>query len=178
MMSSPADRAPVAEDRIEVPSQFKVQLDGVFDAYFVVQDALSHDRFGDAQTGAARLQKALESIDMGLVPKSHHSAWMTEYGRLKQSATQISTAKDIEAARAAYEPLSNGLIVAAKKYGTSGKQPIRRYHCPMAFNNRGADWLHNKPGLENPYFGAAMFSCGVLKEVIEPGPAVKTEGGN
>jgi len=176
MMSSAADPAPVAEDRIEVPSQFKMQLDGVFDAYFVIQDALSHDRFGDAQAGAARLQKALQSIDMGLVPKSQHSAWMTEYGRLKQSAIQISAAKDIEAARAAYEPLSNGLIVAAKKYGTSGKQPIRRYHCPMAFNNRGADWLHNRPTIENPYFGAAMFSCGVLKEVIEPGPAEKTTG--
>ena len=46
----------------------------------------------------------------------------------------------------------------------------------MAFNNRGADWLQNKPGLENPYFGAAMFSCGVLEEIIEPGPAEKGTG--
>jgi len=178
MMNPAAERAPVAEDRIEVPSQFKVQLDGVFDAYFLIQYALSHDRFGDAQAGAVRLLKALESIDMGLVPKSNQGTWMSEYGLLIQSATRISTAKDIEAARAAYEPLSNGLIIVGKKYGTSGKQPIRRYHCPMAFNNRGADWLDNKPGLENPYFGAAMFSCGVLKEVIEPGPASKSDGGN
>jgi Cu(I)/Ag(I) efflux system membrane fusion protein len=36
----------------------------------------------------------------------------------------------------------------------------------MAFNNRGADWLQNQTGVENPYFGSAMFRCGDQVEII------------
>jgi Cu(I)/Ag(I) efflux system membrane fusion protein len=38
----------------------------------------------------------------------------------------------------------------------------------MAFRNRGADWLQDKSGLLNPYFGAEMLTCGVLKETLRP----------
>ena len=165
-------------NRVAVNPQFLAKLDGVLDAYFAIQDALSHDQFGDAQSGAGLFGKALASIDVNLVTGGSPDAWRLESAPLAKNSTLISSAKDIEVARAAYEHLSNGLIVIVKKYGSSGKQPIRRYHCPMAFDNRGADWLDNKPTIENPYFGAAMFSCGVLKEIIEPGPAGKSEGGN
>ena len=30
----------------------------------------------------------------------------------------------------------------------------------MMFDNRGASWLQNKEGVENPYFGDMMFECG------------------
>ena len=47
-------------------------------------------------------------------------------------------------------------------------EPIRRFHCPMAFDNRGADWLQNTPETANPYFGKAMPRCGEQVEVIQP----------
>ncbi len=176
MMSPASDDASTMETQIAVPPEFKAQLDGVFDAYFAIQDALSHDRFNEAQTGARQLQKALTAVESNLIPNDGRGPWMAESSSLTKNSSAISSAKDIEAARAAYEHLSNGLITLVKKYGSSGKQPIRRYHCPMAFNDRGADWLQNKEGLENPYFGSAMFTCGVLKEIIEPGPAEKAAG--
>jgi hypothetical protein len=36
----------------------------------------------------------------------------------------------------------------------------------MAFKNRGADWIQNKRGTENPYFGAAMFKCGEVEGIL------------
>ncbi|MCB0295126.1 MAG: DUF3347 domain-containing protein, partial [Calditrichaeota bacterium] len=43
---------------------------------------------------------------------------------------------------------------------------VYRYHCPMAFDNKGADWLQDKQGVENPYFGSAMFRCGEEVEKV------------
>jgi Cu(I)/Ag(I) efflux system membrane fusion protein len=40
----------------------------------------------------------------------------------------------------------------------------------MAAGGKGAYWLQNKPGTENPYYGSAMFKCGEQVETIFPGP--------
>jgi Cu(I)/Ag(I) efflux system membrane fusion protein len=38
-------------------------------------------------------------------------------------------------------------------------------HCPMADNNKGADWLSKEKEIKNPYFGNSMLTCGeVTKE--------------
>jgi len=157
---------------------FNTQLDAVLTAYFVVQEALSHDRFADVGVGAQQLLQGLEMVDGSQFPASERQTWTEDYAILKRHAAWQSSAKDVEPARAAFEHLSSGLIAVVKRYGTSGRQAVRVYHCPMAFNNRGADWIQSKDGIENPYFGAAMFTCGVLKEVIHPGPGAAPSGGS
>jgi len=84
--------------------------------------------------------------------------------------------KDIQKTREGFHILSDILIEIAGKFGTSGKQTILKYHCPMAFGNRGADWLQNKHGTENPYFGSIMFKCGVEVETIS-NTGLKGKGG-
>jgi hypothetical protein len=39
----------------------------------------------------------------------------------------------------------------------------------MANDNKGAYWLQNKKGTENPYFGSSMFNCGSQVEIVSPG---------
>ena len=93
---------------------------------------------------------------------------MNEEKSIEQSAGGLATAKDIAKAREAFALLSESLIAVAKRFGTTGQEPVLRFHCPMAFDGRGADWLQDKPGTENPYFGAAMFKCGTKTETIVP----------
>jgi hypothetical protein len=38
----------------------------------------------------------------------------------------------------------------------------------MAVGGKGAYWLQNKTGVENPYYGSAMFTCGEQVETIYP----------
>lgn len=40
------------------------------------------------------------------------------------------------------------------------------HHCPMAFDDKGADWLYDKRDIYNPYFGEVMLRCGVVKDKI------------
>jgi len=50
-------------------------------------------------------------------------------------------------------------------FGT-GKTIYVQY-CPMAFGNKGADWLAKEEEIRNPYFGDKMMKCGLVKRELE-----------
>lgn len=163
---------------LETPQEFKKQLDGAFANYFAIQQALSQDKLEGTRTATDKLLASFDTIDMKVLDADTHTAWMKELSGLKKSAKAMAAAKDIEKLRAAFAMLSESMMVIAKRFGTSGGQPILRFRCPMAFDNRGAEWLQNKPATENPYFGSVMFKCGDQVETIHPGPAEKEATGN
>jgi Cu(I)/Ag(I) efflux system membrane fusion protein len=152
-----------------VSDAFKTQLKSVFSAYFTIHQALSQDDFKGAGEGVKKLAEAIDTVDMKLLEGKPHMAWMEEQKTLKKSVQELTEAKDIEDARKAFIPISDSLYTVAKRFGTSGSQPVLRFHCPMAAGGKGAYWLQNKPGTENPYYGSAMFKCGEQVETISPG---------
>jgi len=169
---------PVMPEAFQVPDAFKQQLGAVLSAYFKVQQGLSRDELDAAKSEAAGVLKALDATDMALLEGPAHMAWMKELDGLKKSAGDLAEATDIQGARVAFALLSESLAAVATSFGTPGEEPVLRFHCPMAFNNRGADWLQNKAEAENPYFGQTMLRCGEQTQVISPGPAHKeAEGG-
>jgi Cu(I)/Ag(I) efflux system membrane fusion protein len=165
-------------ETFNVSDSFKTQTDGIFSVYFKIHQALSQDDFKGAQDSAKEMQEALNAVDMELLTGSAHMAWMEDQKALKKSAQEVISAKGIEGARSAFIQLSDSLYAVAKKYGTSGKQPILRFHCPMAAGGEGAYWLQNKPGTENPYFGSRMFKCGDQVEIVSPVPVKEQSGGH
>jgi Cu(I)/Ag(I) efflux system membrane fusion protein len=42
---------------------------------------------------------------------------------------------------------------------------IYEEHCPMAFDNKGANWLQAESKLANPYYGAMMLRCGETRKI-------------
>jgi len=157
------------EEPLAVPAAFKAQLDPVYDAYFRIQEQLSQDSNAGAQAGAKAFLDALGQVDMKLLEGEAHRRWMKELGELRTMASGLAGAPDIVKARELFAALSEEMIAVGSAFGASGKQPILRFHCPMAFDNRGADWLQNKSDTANPYFGSAMFGCGKQVEVLQPG---------
>ena len=157
------------QSSFDISTEFKTQLDAAVTAYFEVQQALSRDNFQAAQSGIKKLTATLAAVDMGLLEGPAHVAWMRESGNLKKSVGVMTDAVDIERMRSGFALLSESMAVVTRQFGTSRVRPVLRFHCPMAFDGRGANWLQNKPGTENPYFGAAMFTCGQQTEVIVKG---------
>ena len=151
----------------ETAPEFLTQLDQVFQAYFHIQFALRHDNPDEAKKGAEHLHHALSNVDMSLLTGEAHMAWMKELDILKKNGMSISGAADIATSRSAFIPLSRSMINVVRMFGTSGKSTIYQFHCPMADNNKGADWLQNKPELENPFYGSSMLKCGELVETFE-----------
>jgi len=175
--TTPTEKVEAAEAELfEVPDRFKTELDPVFSTYFKVQQGLSQDRLKDAQEGAKQAVNALDAVDVELLKGVAHTAWMKQYKALKKAGGEVAVAEDIAAARSGFVSLSKSLIATARKFGPSGKEALLHFHCSMAFEGQGADWLQNKPETENPYFGKAMFKCGKLTETLSSGPGEEGEG--
>lgn len=166
----PGDTEKHQPKRFDAPDEFKAQLNAVYSAYFAVQQALSQDNVEKAKADSQELLKALDTVDMKLLEGPAHNGWMKHLKALKKTADGIAAPKDITDARATFQALSGAVYALARQFGDSGSQPILRFHCPMAFGDSGADWLQNKPGTENPYFGSQMFTCGDHVETVSPGP--------
>ena len=57
------------------------------------------------------------------------------------------------------------LIKTIKVFGTP-EDTFYIQHCPMAFDNEGADWISKEREIRNPYFGDKMMKCGIVQDTI------------
>lgn len=148
----------------EAPTAFKTSIDAVADGYFKIQHALSSDNLTDARKGNTLLLKKLSVVDMKLLKGEAHLEWMKQEKVIAEAAKALANTGDIEAARQQLEVMTAPMTELIKAFG-SGKSGVWLYHCPMAFDNKGAYWLQNNPDTRNPYFGDAMLTC---KDSVEP----------
>ena len=169
---SAAEHKPL--ETFSVPDAFQQQLEKSVTAYFSIQQALSHDTPPDAGV-VAQFVQSLEGIDMSLLKGRAHEVWMQQLQESKTAAKALSEAKEIGEMRIAFEKISDTLYAALKQFGISGRPAIHRFHCPMAFDNRGAYWLQQSDTTENPYFGSMMFRCGTKTETLSAGEADRQE---
>ncbi len=142
---------------------FLSQLNSVLKAYFVAADALSRDNGLKARQGGKTIVQILSKIDMSRMGKSLHMVWMPQQGKLKTAASRLAQSDSLDTARTAFRDISDGLIRIFEAIDYRGKLPVYRFHCPMAFG-KGADWLQQRDGIANPYFGSKMLTCGSLAE--------------
>ena len=62
-----------------------------------------------------------------------------------------------------FEQLSMAMINAIQAAPGAFSGQLLLMHCPMAADNRGADWIQSAEPLQNPYFGAMMLKCGEIR---------------
>ena len=90
--------------------------------------------------------------------------WRRAAGALRSE----SAAQDIESARMRFEEMSQAVLTLQSQFGHQGSETWYLAHCPMAFDNKGADWLQRGEPIRNPYFGSRMFRCGEIREAFAP----------
>lgn len=126
--------------------------DPILDHYFMIQEKLVNDKKDEINSYAMEINKALE---------------LSEYKDkeiMMMAAKAVSEAKTIAEVRIAFKPLSDQMIAYAEHANLSSN--VYLMHCPMAFDNKGADWLQNSEKLYNPYYGSRMLTCGSTKRTI------------
>ncbi|MCP5104039.1 MAG: DUF3347 domain-containing protein [bacterium] len=159
--AAPSEEKP---ETFQVSEAFGNVVDGVAEAYFEIQHALSSDSLADAKKSGETFIKKLAAVDMKLVTGSAHMDWMKWAEILKEGGGKLVQAGDIEAARVQLEVLTEPMTHVIKTFGGE-KTAVYRFHCPMAFDNKGAYWLQSNEETRNPYFGASMLLC---KDSVEP----------
>ncbi|MFC1737447.1 efflux RND transporter periplasmic adaptor subunit [Planctomycetota bacterium] len=154
------------QEIIEVLDEFRKQLGEVIGGYLAMQAALAADNPSEVVKSAEMALKSLSEVDMGLLSGEAHDIWMKGSGAISESLESIEAETDIEQARKVFEAFSIEVLTIIERFGVRGAKTLYRFHCPMAFNNKGADWLQTDDDTRNPYFGASMLKCGTVVEVI------------
>lgn len=151
-------------ERVSVPDSFVFALKPVYAAYLDAQEALAADDLGGFSQAAADLRTALSFVEeTGLVGEPL-GEWRRAAARLRVEPGIT----DIEVARAKFEGMSEAVIALQRRFGHRGSEQWQLAHCPMAFDNKGADWLQRGEQINNPYFGASMLRCGEIRESFGP----------
>lgn len=153
-------------ERIVVSNAFQNQLKTVFNDYVNLKNALVKDDSQKVSDDAESLLNGLSKVDMKLlIDDKANNHWMSVEKEIKNSANSISNTTNIKEQRSHFKHLSAHLTKAIELFGINEK--VYHQFCPMADNNKGAYWLSKEKKVINPYFGAAMLTCGEVKQVIE-----------
>ncbi|MDD5134312.1 MAG: efflux RND transporter periplasmic adaptor subunit, partial [Phycisphaerae bacterium] len=153
--------------RASISDNFRIQLAKVFEGYFAMQQALSNDNVKLAAESAKQALDALKTVDMKLLSGSDHDKWMKFSAELESVLSKAGENKDIKLIREDFHLMSQQLAQVAEHFGSTGQSPFYLLHCPMAFDNTGANWLQDNEQTRNPYFGQKMPQCGGVKEIID-----------
>jgi Cu(I)/Ag(I) efflux system membrane fusion protein len=157
-------------EAFEVPPEFADRVGRLYDAYLGIHYGLSRDSLATARAAAAVLQKQAASADPALLTGAARRAWTKYLTDLELHTDELRSAEDISTARTAFAPLSDTMYAVMKGFGAAAGKQVYRIHCSMAFGGEGAFWLQSTPDVENPYWGAAMFTCGEMSDVMTAGP--------
>ena len=169
MMAQSDDTEPGAHDQIvQADPSFVSSLEPMLGSYLSVQQRLGEDDLGAAKVAMRALER-----EVGRVPRPRSTevreAWATIAEGLRQHAAHGAETGDIEAARGVFEQLSIQVRSLLEQFGNPLSTPLRVVYCPMAFDNRGGEWVQRGEEIDNSYFGAAMRRCGEFRATLGPG---------
>ncbi|MBV6405660.1 MAG: DUF3347 domain-containing protein [Flavobacteriales bacterium] len=134
----------------------------VFDAYFRLKDALVAADSVQAPKLAVALDGTFHSMDRNALTAEQQAAWDMLMDTLMTALHPFYVATELEQQRTLFAQLTPGMLQLAKL--TALDAPVYLMHCPMYHG--GADWLSRERAVRNPFYGAAMMTCGSVKEVI------------
>jgi len=155
-------------DDADLPSPFVNRIGALLDAYSAVHEALAADEVDPARAAAATIPDLVSGAPVDLLGPDAARWWGGIAAELVSAAHDLTDAAVIADARVAFEPLSRSAIRMVRRFGGGGEAPLHVIHCPMAFDNRGADWIQGDTEVRNPYFGSAMYACGAATEELVP----------
>lgn len=145
--ASPAVVDPIPMPSGSVPAAASDHTAAVLAAYERTRALLAADEFKTLAAAARELESSATAAT-GSGPHLQDIA---------RAAATLASARDIEAARAAFGEVSRHVIalLAADKSLAQGKHV---FECPMVAGYR--KWVQPSDNLENPYMGKRMLACG------------------
>ncbi len=147
------DKTTKHSEQKQAPEVGKKTLANFYKAYLSIQKALAEDDLNVVKQSTAHLDKIAKEIK----GEKKHGSFLVH---LKESVAGMAEAEDIHVAREHFMHLSYLSITMLQHNKYAGNIKAFVYHCPMAFNNKGADWLQSAEGTKNPYYGKSMLACG------------------
>lgn len=172
LRSKKASKADTSETPIAQANHsavFNKSVDAVIAAYLTAKDGLTKNDTAAAKMGTTQMIAALDLIDMKELAKDSNAVIETAQASIqdvKANAESLLRQTSIDEMRKDFSAMTDMMYPAffsAVKY--EGPR-LYFYHCNMAFNNQGANWITNINEPDNPYMGGLAPDCSELKDSI------------
>jgi hypothetical protein len=162
----PAPQAPLTQSQNS--EAFNKGFDKLLTSYYSLQAAFVKEDTMAIATNAKALKLAADSLPVNLIKadSSIIDVAKTDAQNISDEIKGLLGEKDLENKRKSFETTTNHLaeLIKVVKYD---KSVVYLIHCPMAFNNKGADWLSKTDEVVNPYLPKDMPNCGEVKDSID-----------
>ena len=136
--------------------------------YYGLKDAFVKEDTDKIKSFATDLIKAADSLkltDLKAETALIETAKMNAQNVSDETKGLIGEA-NIEGKRKSFQMITSDMydLLRVVKYD---KEIVYMQHCPMAFDNKGADWLSNTSEIVNPYLPKKMPDCGEVKDSVD-----------
>jgi Cu(I)/Ag(I) efflux system membrane fusion protein len=142
--------------------KFDEGMQPILSEYLKIADSLASDKTEGVVNAAKKIEGLAGSLSPSLATGEHAAHYASIPGKISEGAKKMIAAKDIESLRAAFADLSKPMVMWTSMSKPSG---INVIYCAM----KPGSWLQKGAEIHNPYYGAAMPTCG---EIIS-GPDAK-----
>ncbi len=150
---------------ISIGFKAKEELKPLYSNYFKLKNALVDDNLENAITASKEMNIALSKINMTVFKDEAHNVWMKHSSALGKELRKANSTNEIGNMRVLFKNISDQMVMLIKTFGAID-QPVFVNYCPMANNDKGAEWLSTEREIKNPYFGSSMLKCGEVKQEI------------
>lgn len=137
----------------------------LFSEYFSLKNALVLSDLNEAKVKSSALGKSIYKIENNAFQtvSDNYSLWNKEV--LQNTLKEMGGANNLKGIRSGFQIVSELFIQLLEVEGSIGDTAYIQF-CPMANNNKGANWISQKSEIRNPYYGENMLTCGeVIKQI-------------
>ncbi len=177
-----ATRTDQAQEKIEeqvirkltVPRSFLKELTPIIGEYLKLKEALVDEDAEAVGKHTTRLGDLLKDVNAQSLDGRARGTWNDLSTTMMNGLDVITRTSVIESRRKAFDPVSEAFVQLLMGFRHVMSEPLVVFHCPMAFDRRGAYWVQAGEDRRNPYFGRKpfngqdMLTCGEIVEKIPP----------
>jgi membrane fusion protein, copper/silver efflux system len=161
-------------EKVTAPADFLAKLSPVVEEYLRLKEALVEEKTEEAARHAQALTRLFKGMDAGSLDQKASAAWKSLSGTIVHELEHVAESQDVQKQRTAFDAVSENFVKLVMSFRHVMKDTLVVFHCPMAFDSRGAYWVEAGEERRNPYFGHTrykgqdMLQCAELVEKIPP----------
>ncbi len=147
--------------KMEFSREAETKFGELLKVYLELKNALVASNQEQTQTLAqkgAGIAASISGLQMDDMAKTHIS-------QLGVQLKDMAAKRDLEGQRDEFVQLSQNMIQIGQQMESLDDKLYVQY-CPMANNDKGANWLSLEEEIRNPYYGDAMLTCGSVVQTI------------
>jgi Cu(I)/Ag(I) efflux system membrane fusion protein len=166
--AKPADVPQAALTQSQNNEAFNKGFGKLLNSYYALKESFVKEDTNLVATNAKELMQAADSLQLKEL-KAEAALIETAQINAKNLSDEVKGLlgeAGIENKRKSFQMITSDMydLIRVVKYDQA---VVYLTHCPMAFDNKGADWLSNTSEIVNPYLPKKMIDCGEIKDSVD-----------